>query len=61
MKGKYGHLAFMKQHALCDGDVKSIYDIVFVDSDALHSTADQFLDNMEGNGAMITRLTGAES
>ena len=40
---------------------KSIYGIVFVDSDALHSTADQFFNNMEGNGARITQLTEAES
>ena len=40
---------------------KTIYDIAFVDSDALHSTADQFFNNMEGNGAKITQLTEAES
>ena len=44
-----------------EGDVKSISDIVFEDSDALHSTADHFLNNMEGNGARITQLTEAES
>ena len=46
---------------ICRGDVKTISDIVFVDSDALHSTADQFFNNMEGNGARITQLTEAES
>ena len=63
MKGKFGHSAFMIYHALLtsEGDVKSISDIVFEDSDALHSTADHFLNNMEGNGARITQLTDAES
>ena len=53
----------MIYHALliCEGDVKLISDIVFEDSDALHSTADHFLNNMEGNGARITQLTEAES
>ena len=63
MKRKFGHSAFMIYHALLTskGDVKSISDIVFEDSDALHSTADQFFNNMEGNGAKITQLTEAES
>ena len=63
MKGKFGHSAFTIYHALLtsEGDVESISDIVFEDSDALHSTTDQFFNNMEGNGARIMQLTEAES
>ena len=54
-------LANRRQCALlCGGDADIDVLQNFVDSVALHSTADQFLDNMEGNGAMITQLTEAE-